>query len=271
MKPLCLLLCLWVFNLKSFSQTPIPLKEVRVFPENYAIDIIAKMKIATKKNLSKDFLNFQINIESIKNSLDTIINVNQTGKFQLIASNNKNYKFDMLKGNSYYDKSFFQVYDFDTLLKFGSFSGRLNRLFRLDSYQFFTKFTDYKYQVSIKDNCYFISFISDTYNGDFSVDTLSSNLLHLNFNLVKSLKKSHKGTKVGIPTYLIEKVNILESVNEADITFIQDSYGKISLNNLESRVLWNEFEIFKYEENKANKLKYTDKFRVETFIQMKKI
>ena len=260
-----------IFVSNVYSQQVISLKEVRVFPENYAIDIIAKMKIATKKNLSKDFFNFQIKVESMKNNLDTIIIIKQNGKFQLLASNKKNYRFDMLEGKSYFNKSFLQVYDYDTLLKFGSFYGRLNRLFELDSYQFFKNFDEYKYQVSIKDNCYFISFISDTYTGDFSVDTLTSNLLHVNCNLIKALKKSHKGTKVGIPTYLIEKVNILESVNEAYITFKQDSNGKISLNSLESRVLWDDFEIFKYEENKANKLKYTDKFKIETIIQMKKI
>lgn len=132
-------------------------------------------------------------------------------------------------------------------------------------------FNEHKNQVSIKDNCYLVSFTSDTYSGDFSVDTLTSNLLHLNFSLIKPLWENGKGTKVGTPTYFTEKVNILESVNEADITFKQDGYGKISLNTLQSNILYDEFEIFKYEENKENKLRFTDKYRFVTFIQMKKI
>ena len=259
-----------IFVSNVYSQQVITLKEVRVFPENYAIGIIAKMKTATKKNLSKDYSNFQINVEAIKNSSDTVIHINQKGLFQLKALHNRNYKFDKLVGKNYYDNSFFAKNDFSSILRYGSFYGTLNKLFEFDAYKFFKNFNDYKYQVSIKNNYYLVSFVSETYTGDFSVDTLTSNLLHININLIKSLRENTKGTKVGTPTYTIEKASILESVDEVNITFQQDN-GKISLNSLESRVLFDEFEIFKYEENKANKLKYTDKFKYETFIQLKKI
>ena len=259
-----------IFVSNVYSQQIISLKEVRVFTENYAIDIIAKMKIATKKNLSKDYSNFQINVVSLKDSKDTVINIKQIGRFQLKTLHNRNYKFTDLEGKRFYDDSFFARYDYTRLLKYWSFYGTLNRLFELKAYQFFKKFDDYKYQVSIKDNCYFISFISDSYTGDFSVDTLTSNLIHLNYSIIKPQRESGKGIKVGTPTYITEKVNMLESVDEVILTFNQDSYGIISLNSLESRNLYDEFEIFKYEENKANKLRFTDKYRFETFIQLKK-
>ena len=266
-----LLFVFLIFVSNVYSQQVITLKEVRVFPENYAIDIIAKMKIATKKNLSKDYSDFQLTVANIKDSKDTVTNIKQNGKFQLRALQNRNYKFADLEGKRFYDDAFFAKYEYTRLFKYWSFYGTLNRLFELDLHQFFKNFDDYKYQVSIKNNCYLVSFTSDKYSGEFKVDTLTFNLLNLNYSLIKPQRESGKGTKVGIPTYITEKLNTLNSVNEIDIIFIQDSFGKISLNSLESRVLWDEFEVFKYEENKANKLKYTDKFRIETFIQMKKI
>lgn len=175
------------FSLRSFSQIPISLKEVRVFPDDFAISLIKKMKVETKRNLSKEFLNFNIYVEAMKNSKDTVIHINQNGKFQLKALHNRNYKFEEMQGKIFYDNSFFTKYEYTRLLKYWSFYGTLNRLFELDGYKFFKNFNEYKYQVSIKDNCYLVSFTSDTYSGYFSVDTLTSNLLHLNFSLIKPL------------------------------------------------------------------------------------
>lgn len=95
------------FSLRSFSQIPISLKEVRVFPDDFAISLIKKMKVETKRNLSKEFLNFNIYVEAVKNSKDTVIHINQNGKFQLKALHNRNYKFDEMQGNIVYDNSFF--------------------------------------------------------------------------------------------------------------------------------------------------------------------
>jgi hypothetical protein len=251
-----------------YSQTPIPLEEVKVFPDNFAITLIEKMKKATKSNLIKDFANCVINIKSIKNSNDTVIFINQNGLFQLKALKNRSYKFEELKGKSFYNHSFFDKNDFGSLLKYGSFYGRLNQLFEIDAYKFFIDFEKYKYQVSVKDNYYLVSFISDTYSGSFSIDKLSYNLLQLNFNLLKTLKANPEGIKIGIPQYFIQKANITESIDEAYITFKQNIEGKIRLSSLESRDLFDEFEIFNFEENKQNNLKYTNKFRYESFIKI---
>ena len=146
-----------IFVSNVYSQQVISLKEVRVFPENYATDIIAKMKIATKKNLSKDYSDFQLTVANIKDSKDTVTNIKQNGKFQLRALQNRNYKFADLEGKRFYDDAFFAKYEYTRLFKYWSFYGTLNRLFELDLHQFFKNFDDYKYQVSIKNNCYLVS------------------------------------------------------------------------------------------------------------------
>ncbi|KHJ37055.1 hypothetical protein PBAC_27590 [Pedobacter glucosidilyticus] len=266
-----LIIILIIFNQKSYAQNPISLKEVRVYPKEFVISLIQKMKAKTNNNLSKEFLNLKINAEAIKNNSDTVILINQIGNFQLKALHNRNYKFIDLNGESFYNNTFFSTNDFSSLLRYGSFYGRLNKLFELDSYKFLNDFNSYKYDVYVKENYYLISFSSDTYTGDFSLDTLTHNLLHLNYNLIKPLREKTQGTKIGTPKYIIEKANILESIDEAYMTFKQNSKGKITLNTLESRVLFDEFEIFKFHQNKENKLKYTGRFKFESFIRMKAV
>ncbi|MFC5284882.1 hypothetical protein [Pedobacter alpinus] len=161
MKNIILFLLALNFYSNIKAQTPIPLREVRVFPEGFAEIIIEKMKTATNKNLHKDFVNCNIFVESLKNNSEITVKINQTGKFQLEGLHNKNYKFEDLVGEHFYDDVFFKKYDFGNLLKNLAFTGKLIGIFELDNYKFLNKSGNYKYQLSLKDNLYLISFNSE--------------------------------------------------------------------------------------------------------------
>lgn len=258
------------FSQFSYSQTTIPLKEVIVFPESFAHQIIQEMKLSTKRNLNKDFLDSYIYVNAVKNLSDTVILINRTGKFQLKGLQNRNYKFENLKGRSFYDHSFFEKYDFGNILEYGSFYGRLNKLFELNSYKFLKDFDSYKYQMSLKNNYYVISFYSDSnYDGELVIDKTTKNLLSLKFNLLKHQKENLLGRKVGTPAYIIEKGSIIESVDDVIIEFKQNNEGKLNLKYLESTVVYDNYEIFKYEENKQNNLKFNENFKFSSFVRIR--
>lgn len=253
-----------------YSQVIISLKEVRVFPESFSHQIIEEMKSSTKRNLNKDFLDSYIYVNAIKNKIDTVISINQTGKFQLKGLQNRNYKFENLEGESFYDHSFFEKYDFGKILEYGSFYGKLNKLFELNSYTFLKDFDSFKYQTSIKNSYYVISFYSDkSYEGELMIDTVTKNLISLKFNLVKPQKENLLGKKVGTPAYIIEKGSIIESKDDVIIEFHQSNEGKLYLNYLESTVVYENYEIFKYEENKKNNLKFKENFGFSSFIKIR--
>ncbi|MFC5284883.1 hypothetical protein [Pedobacter alpinus] len=94
-------------------------------------------------------------------------------------------------------------------------------------------------------------------------------MISLNYELVKPLSQKLKGVKVGKPSYFVQTGNVLESIEELHLNFRQDTYGKLSLDYLESKTVFDEYEILKYEENKANKLKYRAEFMYSSFLRIR--
>ena len=272
MKLLISLLFFTSISLPAFSQKVIELKEVKVYPEKYAYDLIGKMKIAIKNNYQKDISDYQIDIESIKNGTDTFTNINQQSTIQINAL--KTHKFKILKSNgkANFQEEFYKNYDSSRLFKYGLLEGRLNYVLDLAEFPFFNNFSDYNYQVYDVADYYEISFTSiRKFTGKLKIAKGTYNILELEFEDLSNSSYVNRGLTTGTTKYINEIINIKKSKDEAHLFFFENENKKVILNKIISSIELSQFEVTRFELNKANKILSKDNMRLNTNLKLQKI
>lgn len=275
MKKLISLILCFLLYLPVYSQRIIELKEVKVFPENFSQDLIEKMKIAVKKNYKKNISNYKVDIEYLKNETDTIANVKQESIIQIDALKMRKYKILNSNGKAFYLDDFFKMYDQGGLFKYGLLEGRLNVLLDISEYPFFNNFSEYNYQVSDFTDFYEISFSStNKYVGKVKIAKESSNILELEFEDLSNASFLYRGLTAG-PAGKVKYINVVidtrKSVNKAHLYFSESKDKKILLDKISSSVKLSQFEVSKYELNKANKILSKENMRLNTDLILERI
>lgn len=275
MKKLLPFILCFFFYVPVYSQRVIELKEVKVFPENFSQDLIEKMKIAVKKNYKKNISNYKVDIEYVKNDTDTLANVKQESMIQIDALKMKKYKILKSNGKAFYREDFFKMYDLSDLFKYGLLEGRLNVLLDISEYPFFNNFSEYNYQVSDLTNFYEISFSStNKYIGKVKIAKESSNILELEFEDLSNASFLYRGLTAG-PAGKIKYINVVidtkELVNKAHLYFSVSKDKKILLDKISSSIKLSQFEVSKYELNKANKILSKENMRLNTDLILERI
>jgi hypothetical protein len=259
-------------TLPAYSQKVIELKEVKVYPEKYAYDLIGKMKIAIKNNYQKDISDYQIDIECIKNDTDTFTNINQQSTIQINAL--KTHKFKILKSNgkANFQEEFYKNYDSSRLFKYGLLEGRLNYVLDLAEFPFFNNFSDYNYQVYDVADYYEISFTSiRKFTGKLKIAKGTYNILELEFEDLSNSSYVNRGLTTGTTKYINEIINIKKSKDEAHLFFSENENKKILLNKIISSIELSQFEVTRFELNKANKILSKDNMRLITNLKLQKL
>jgi hypothetical protein len=255
----------------AFAQKVIELDEVKVFPENFSYELIAKMKVAIKDNFQKGIQKYDIDIESVKNDIDTIAYIKQQSLIQLNALKINKFKILKSSGKAYFQKEFYKLYDPTRLFRFGLLEGRLNYLLNLSEFPFFNNFIDYRYQIFDLDNYYEISFTStDKFVGKFKISKETYNILELEFDDISNFSYVNRHLTTGTSKYINEIINIRKSIDKAHLYFLESDNKKIHLNMIYSTIKLDKYEVIRYELNKANKIISKDNMRLYTNFKLQK-
>jgi hypothetical protein len=266
MKKIYLYTILMLSGFSKAQSQQIQLKEVNVFPETFAHEIIKKTKKESNKNLISNQIKCSFKEISTKNLTDTIASIKQTSLFKINAFKLKKYKIDVLNGYAKFDDAFFDDYWVGYLEKYMTLNGSINRLFSFEYLDFMNDYGNYKYQIALQNNFYIIDFTStSSYQGTLKIDKNTFNLLELSFNNLKPISYNYRPS-VGSPTkikYVKEIVNTIKDVDSANFSFNQDDKGKISFSYLESTINYSLYKITKLEHDKENKVKSVEDMKLK--------